>query len=220
MESQNHLGWKKPVRSSSWTIYSAVPHPPLKYVPKCHIPVCFKYIQGSEPLWVKFPWPVALGTRAHHTQSMGGWCPQQEGQVVRGKQTADFLGCLWAFWLTGTSPEKGIRAEHGLPNERWLWNTRVFDLEGALLHEEWDLALPARTAFSVRIFSKLLLPIFSAPTARYWVSLSDVRRVGEVLCVTPVVSTLQGPEPESHSFFRVCFLWNLMEISSGNRSWF
>lgn len=148
-----------------------------------------------------------------HTHSTGGQCPQQEGHVVRGKQTTDFLECLWAFWLTGTSPEKGIMSEHGIPNERWLWNTRVFDLEGALLHEEWDLALPARTAFSVCIFSKLLLPVFWAHSARSCISLSDARRVGVFLCVTPVVPVLQGSEPESHLFFRVCFLWKLMEIS-------
>lgn len=52
--------------------------------------------------WVRFQGLVALGTRVTHvclchTHSTAGQCPQQEDHVVRGKQTTDFLECLWAF---------------------------------------------------------------------------------------------------------------------------
>ncbi|KAK4815585.1 hypothetical protein QYF61_004800 [Mycteria americana] len=45
-ESQNRLGWKRPLRSSSPTINLTLPRPPLNRVPKHHIYVSFKYLQG------------------------------------------------------------------------------------------------------------------------------------------------------------------------------
>jgi len=46
IDSQNHLGWKRPLRSSSPTVNLALPTPPLNHVPKHHIYVSFKYVQG------------------------------------------------------------------------------------------------------------------------------------------------------------------------------
>ena len=45
-ESENCLGWKRPLRSSSPTINLALPSPPLNHVPKRHVCTCFKYLQG------------------------------------------------------------------------------------------------------------------------------------------------------------------------------
>ena len=58
-ESQNHLGWKRPLRSSSPIINLTLPSPPLNHVPKPHIYISFKYLQGW---WLyHFPgWPVSV----------------------------------------------------------------------------------------------------------------------------------------------------------------
>ncbi|KAK4815422.1 hypothetical protein QYF61_001410 [Mycteria americana] len=45
-ESQNHIGWKRPLRSSSPTINLTLPKPPLHHVPKHLIQTSFKYLQG------------------------------------------------------------------------------------------------------------------------------------------------------------------------------
>lgn len=45
-ESQNHLGWKSPLRSPSPTVPSAWPNPSLNRVPRCHIHTSFKSPQG------------------------------------------------------------------------------------------------------------------------------------------------------------------------------
>ncbi|KAK4829020.1 hypothetical protein QYF61_001795 [Mycteria americana] len=45
-KSQNPLGWKRPLRSSSPTINLTVPRPPLHHVPKHLIQTSFKYLQG------------------------------------------------------------------------------------------------------------------------------------------------------------------------------
>jgi len=44
--SQNHLGWKRPLRSLSPTVNLTLPSPPLHHVPKCHIHTSFEYPQG------------------------------------------------------------------------------------------------------------------------------------------------------------------------------
>ncbi|KAK4827707.1 LOW QUALITY PROTEIN: hypothetical protein QYF61_020985 [Mycteria americana] len=45
-ESQNHIGWKRPLRSSSPTINLTLPKPPLHHVSKHLIQTSFKYLQG------------------------------------------------------------------------------------------------------------------------------------------------------------------------------
>ncbi|KAK4809752.1 LOW QUALITY PROTEIN: hypothetical protein QYF61_008873 [Mycteria americana] len=45
-ESQNRIGWKRPLRSSSPTINLTLPSPPLHHVPKHLIQTAFKYLQG------------------------------------------------------------------------------------------------------------------------------------------------------------------------------
>ncbi|KAK4807436.1 hypothetical protein QYF61_001987, partial [Mycteria americana] len=45
-ESQNHIGWKRPLRSSSPTANLTLPKPPLHHVPKHLIQMSFKYLQG------------------------------------------------------------------------------------------------------------------------------------------------------------------------------
>ncbi|KAK4827284.1 hypothetical protein QYF61_016430 [Mycteria americana] len=45
-ESQNCIGWKRPLRSSSPTINLTLPRPPLYHVPKHLIQTSFKYLQG------------------------------------------------------------------------------------------------------------------------------------------------------------------------------
>ncbi|KAK4815973.1 hypothetical protein QYF61_010841 [Mycteria americana] len=45
-ESQNHVGWKRPLRSSSPTINLTLPKPPLHHVSKHLIQTSFKYLQG------------------------------------------------------------------------------------------------------------------------------------------------------------------------------
>ncbi|KAK4828376.1 hypothetical protein QYF61_026114 [Mycteria americana] len=45
-ESQNLIGWKRPLRSSSPTINLTLPRPPLHHVPKHLIQTSFKYLQG------------------------------------------------------------------------------------------------------------------------------------------------------------------------------
>ncbi|KAK4814532.1 hypothetical protein QYF61_022021 [Mycteria americana] len=45
-ESQNRIGWKRPLRSSSPTINLTLPRPPLHHVPKLLIQMSFKYLQG------------------------------------------------------------------------------------------------------------------------------------------------------------------------------
>ncbi|KAK4815867.1 hypothetical protein QYF61_009918 [Mycteria americana] len=45
-ESQNHIGWKRPLRSSSPTINLTPPKPPLHHVSKHLIQTSFKYLQG------------------------------------------------------------------------------------------------------------------------------------------------------------------------------
>ncbi|KAK4831375.1 hypothetical protein QYF61_017506 [Mycteria americana] len=45
-ESQNHIGWKRPLRSSSPTINLTLPRPPLHHVSKHLIQTSFKYLQG------------------------------------------------------------------------------------------------------------------------------------------------------------------------------
>ncbi|KAK4821623.1 hypothetical protein QYF61_026057 [Mycteria americana] len=45
-ESQNHIGWKRPLRSSSPTINLTLPRPPLHHVSKYLIQTSFKYLQG------------------------------------------------------------------------------------------------------------------------------------------------------------------------------
>ncbi|KAK4825514.1 hypothetical protein QYF61_000027, partial [Mycteria americana] len=52
-ESQNHIGWKRPLRSSSPTINLTLPRPPLHHVPKHLIQTPFKYLQG----WRLNPFP-------------------------------------------------------------------------------------------------------------------------------------------------------------------
>ncbi|KAK4819032.1 hypothetical protein QYF61_024397 [Mycteria americana] len=45
-ESQKHIGWKRPLRSSSPTVNLTLPRPPLYHVPKHLIQTSFKYLQG------------------------------------------------------------------------------------------------------------------------------------------------------------------------------
>ncbi|KAK4810476.1 hypothetical protein QYF61_004256 [Mycteria americana] len=45
-ESQKHIGWKRPLRSSSPTINLTLPKPPLHHVSKHLIQTSFKYLQG------------------------------------------------------------------------------------------------------------------------------------------------------------------------------
>ena len=45
LEPQNHLGWKRPLKSLSPTVNLALPSPPLNHVPKCHVYMSFKYLQ-------------------------------------------------------------------------------------------------------------------------------------------------------------------------------
>ncbi|KAK4810666.1 hypothetical protein QYF61_007466 [Mycteria americana] len=45
-KSQNHIGWKRPLRSSSPTVNLTLPRPPLHHVPKHLIQTSFKYFQG------------------------------------------------------------------------------------------------------------------------------------------------------------------------------
>ncbi|KAK4810597.1 hypothetical protein QYF61_007334 [Mycteria americana] len=45
-ESQNRIGWKTPLRSSSPTVNLTLPRPPLHHVPKHLIQTSFKYLQG------------------------------------------------------------------------------------------------------------------------------------------------------------------------------
>ncbi|KAK4829457.1 LOW QUALITY PROTEIN: hypothetical protein QYF61_004675, partial [Mycteria americana] len=45
-ESQNRVGWKRPLRSSSPTVNLMLPSPPLHHVPKHLIQTSFKYFQG------------------------------------------------------------------------------------------------------------------------------------------------------------------------------
>ena len=43
--SQNHLGWKRCLRSLSPTINLTLPSPPLNHVPKHHVDMPFKYLR-------------------------------------------------------------------------------------------------------------------------------------------------------------------------------
>ncbi|KAK4810562.1 hypothetical protein QYF61_004525 [Mycteria americana] len=45
-ESQNRIGWKRPLRSSSPTVNLTLPRRPLHHVPKHLIQTSFKYLQG------------------------------------------------------------------------------------------------------------------------------------------------------------------------------
>ncbi|KAK4821029.1 hypothetical protein QYF61_012115 [Mycteria americana] len=45
-ESQNRIGWKRPLRSSSPTVNLTLPSPPLHHVSKHLIQMSFKYLQG------------------------------------------------------------------------------------------------------------------------------------------------------------------------------
>ncbi|KAK4824205.1 hypothetical protein QYF61_012119 [Mycteria americana] len=45
-ESQNRIGWKRPLRSSSPTVNLTLPRPPLHHVPEHLIQTSFKYLQG------------------------------------------------------------------------------------------------------------------------------------------------------------------------------
>ncbi|KAK4820755.1 hypothetical protein QYF61_006095 [Mycteria americana] len=45
-ESQNCIGWKRPLRSSHPTVTLTLPRPPLHHVPKHLIQTSFKYLQG------------------------------------------------------------------------------------------------------------------------------------------------------------------------------
>ncbi|KAK4827479.1 hypothetical protein QYF61_018779 [Mycteria americana] len=45
-KSQNRIGWKRPLRSSSPTVNLTLPRPPLHHVPKHLIQTSFKYLQG------------------------------------------------------------------------------------------------------------------------------------------------------------------------------
>ncbi|KAK4832461.1 hypothetical protein QYF61_023508 [Mycteria americana] len=45
-ESQNRIGWKRPLRSSSPTVNLTLPRPPLHHVPKHLIQMSSKYLQG------------------------------------------------------------------------------------------------------------------------------------------------------------------------------
>ncbi|KAK4810927.1 hypothetical protein QYF61_013335 [Mycteria americana] len=45
-ESQNRIGWKRPLRSLSPTVNLTLPRPPLYHVPKHLIQTSFKYLQG------------------------------------------------------------------------------------------------------------------------------------------------------------------------------
>ncbi|KAK4830766.1 hypothetical protein QYF61_013255 [Mycteria americana] len=45
-ESQNRVGWKRPLRSLSPTVNLTLPRPPLHHVPKHLIQTSFKYFQG------------------------------------------------------------------------------------------------------------------------------------------------------------------------------
>ncbi|KAK4818053.1 LOW QUALITY PROTEIN: hypothetical protein QYF61_004580 [Mycteria americana] len=45
-ESQDRIGWKRPLRSSSPTVNLTLPRPPLYHVPKHLIQTSFKYLQG------------------------------------------------------------------------------------------------------------------------------------------------------------------------------
>ncbi|KAK4831422.1 hypothetical protein QYF61_017553 [Mycteria americana] len=45
-KSQNRIGWKRPLRSSSPTVNLTLPRPPLYHVPKHLIQTSFKYLQG------------------------------------------------------------------------------------------------------------------------------------------------------------------------------
>ncbi|KAK4817196.1 hypothetical protein QYF61_003589 [Mycteria americana] len=45
-ESQNRIGWKRPLRPSSPTINLTLPSPPLHHVPKHLIQAAFRYLQG------------------------------------------------------------------------------------------------------------------------------------------------------------------------------
>lgn len=58
-KSQNHLGWKRPLRLSSPTFDLALPCPPLKHVTKPYIFMFFNDLQGW---WLNyFPWqPVPI----------------------------------------------------------------------------------------------------------------------------------------------------------------
>ena len=47
VESWNHLGWKRPLRSLSPTINLTLPCPPLNHVPKRHVYMSFIYFQGQ-----------------------------------------------------------------------------------------------------------------------------------------------------------------------------
>ncbi|KAK4829272.1 hypothetical protein QYF61_002664 [Mycteria americana] len=46
LESQNHIGWKRPLRSLSPTVNLTLPRPPLYHVPKHLIQTSIKYLQG------------------------------------------------------------------------------------------------------------------------------------------------------------------------------
>ncbi|KAK4817034.1 hypothetical protein QYF61_026040 [Mycteria americana] len=45
-QSQNRIGWKRPLRSSSPTVNLTLPRPPLNHVPKHLSQTSFKYLQG------------------------------------------------------------------------------------------------------------------------------------------------------------------------------
>ncbi|KAK4832297.1 hypothetical protein QYF61_021696 [Mycteria americana] len=46
LKSQNRIGWKRPLRSSSPTINLTLPRPPLHHIPKHLSQTSFKYLQG------------------------------------------------------------------------------------------------------------------------------------------------------------------------------
>jgi len=46
IESQDHLGWKIPFKSSSRTVNLTLPSPPLNNIPECRVYMSFKYLQG------------------------------------------------------------------------------------------------------------------------------------------------------------------------------
>lgn len=91
MESQNHLGWKRPLRSSSPTANPAVQSLPLNPVPKCYNDMSFKDSLDFSTLLSK----ALIGL----CNTVRGPCISSKFTVTPGLQRQSFCLCLFASWL-------------------------------------------------------------------------------------------------------------------------
>lgn len=96
LESWNHLGWKKPhSRSLSPPISPALPNPPSKHIPKCHIhvspgPAC--------PMWWHSRW--AAPSSSWHWCVSSWCCPAMKQRMRKEKSLLVTLITQFSFRIS------------------------------------------------------------------------------------------------------------------------